>query len=624
MPSRWSRVCSCHFTPSDFKDNIYRKCLKRTACPTVKKKMFNFPTTTSFEDDELTVNHENTLALHQFQSQIIADESPPNIDPIVNYTTDEHHQQLQTTEPHQKLYEITCRLCAQTIDYSSDNIQSIDDTAIMSIFTKCFPTITLELCDHYPTKICNNCLMKLKEFSIFVERVQAVQCDFTNSNTFANQLPSVSDVIATTTTQCTTTESTTNTTVNINNNNNNSHQYISNNVTEPIVSRDTSKAIVIKQEPFVNVKQEVIDFSRTGTTLRLHDNFIQNDAYCEFCEAYFINNFELKNHIATYHSSGNASKTANNCEIMEIITLDNIMMIDLVGKTKNNQSDTIANDEEMIESPSSPIAMPCPATILKVETLNDLEQRENLTKFVLTEHNYCKVSMINENLPILACKPVVKVLKQEDGIQMHHQQQQQQLHQIVNVPQSTPNFQVFESFVEHESRIESDSQHLDVIEEVVADEHNVFPSKICQLCNLEFHDIYKYLLHKKTYHFRSGLAKKWISKRFSATCQDCSGMFHTKLAFKNHRNFMCPVKRGVTYQCPYCRLNFLQWLVMRQHSKKCCIGNASQTEGSFLKDIGVQCDTTSNHSLSMSRYACEQCGRCYIRRSNLVCRFIKF
>lgn len=624
MPSRWSRVCSSHFTSDDFKENIYRKCLKRTAVPSIKKKLFNFTITQSFdEEDEPIVNEDILAAGHQLQQQIIDDVCAINInESIVNYTTGQQH--VQTQSLHHKMYEITCRLCAQTISDINGNIQSIDDTAIMSIFTKCFPTITLELCDNYPTKICNDCLMKLKQFSQFVERVQAAQYDFTNGNSIVNQFTSLPQVIATTTTT-----STTNKSINDNNNANNSnHKYITtNNTNEPII-RDTSKAIVIKQEPFVNVKQEVIDFSRTGTTLRLQDNFLPNtDAYCEFCDAYFINNFELKNHIVNYHSSRcreNATKTANNCEIMEIITLDNIMMIDLVGKSANNRSDTIANDEEMIESPSSPIAMPCPATILKVETLNDLEQRENLSKFVLTEHSYFKSSTINENSSILACKPVVKVLKQEDGVQVHQQQQQQ--HQTVYAAQFTTTAPIFdelldaafESIVEPKSCIDNDIQpQINVIEEIIGAESDIplISPKICAICFQEFFDIYQYLVHKKIYHSHIvAVVKKWNPKRFSAMCQDCSVQFHTKLAYTNHRNYMCPVRRGITYQCPYCRLNFVQWLEMRQHSKKCCANNATQAV-SQLKDIGVQCDSMPDN---VSQYACEQCGRCYTRPSNLV------
>lgn len=592
QPSRWSRICSRHFLPTDFKENVFRKCLKRSAIPTVKKINFSFPPTTLAQfpqydtisnDDTIVIDEDlpvsAALQLYQLQDSYSATTGmniTNNIDTISN----------SNAEAPYKIYEIICRLCAQIISDTNSTQQNIDDTGIMSIFTKCFPTITLELSDSFPNKICNDCLVNLRQFAVFVERVQTVQCEF---NTNANH--SAQDIIQ------------------------ESGGY--NSGAEQIADK-TTKTIVIKQEPIVNVKQEVIDFSRSAivnnslaaTTMlnftRNQETLPQNDAYCEFCDAYFLNNFELKSHIVKYHSNGcreNAAKTANNCEIMEIITLDNVMMIDLVGNKSTGAgcTDTIANAEQMFDSPLSPIAMPYPATILKVETLNEFEQREHFVRSLLVEHSYSR----STNEPNVGLKPIVKFLKQEDGIQLQQN--------IVPVQSMTPAFEVFESNISVEpttieqqlfETIEIDSQPLNG------------GAKCCPLCLHQCRDMYQYLVHKKIYHSRE-IFKRKSSHRFSAICQDCSALFLTKLAFTNHRNYMCPVRRGITYQCPFCRLNFVKWLEMRQHSKQCLVGQAIST----LKSIGVQCDVPDALATNTKkcRYACEQCGRSYGRKTNLVC-----
>lgn len=458
----------------------------------------------------------------------------------------------------------------------------------MSIFTKCFPTITLELSDNFPNKICNDCLAKLRQFAIFVERVQSVQSEF-NSN--VNH--SAQDA---------------------------TQESVGYNSGAEQITDESPKTIVIKQEPIVNVKQEIIDFSRSAivnsmpaaTTMlnltRNPDTLPQNDAYCEFCDAYFLHNFELKSHIVKYHSNGcreNATKTANNCEIMEIITLDNVMMIDLVGKsTGGGYADTIANEEQMIASPMSPIAMPYPATILKVETLNEFEQRENVVRSLLGEHSYSRP--INE--PNVGLRPVVKFLKQEDGIQL-------QQNNAPPVQSFTPAFEVFESNICVEPAVAAAPVDSQIFESIEIDSQPISGAKCCPLCFQECRDMYQYLVHKKVNHSRETLKRK-SSNRFSAICHDCSALFLTKLAFTNHRNYMCPVRRGITYQCPFCRLNFVKWLEMRQHSKQCLVGQAIST----LKSIGVQCDVpdTEETNTKKCRYACEQCGRSYGRKTNLV------
>ncbi len=203
------------------------------------------------------------------------------------------------SENHYKAKRIVCRLCAR----SGTAGQSKSILELNSTLVKCLPMIRLTTFEHLPNEVCGDCIKKLVQYSLFIDRVVSVQKEF-----FGISGADEADGGGLAFNECS--------------------------------KESTTKPILIKQEPIVNIKQEIFEFNKS--TARNEDDYhplngqdyytdAESDAYCEFCDVYFINNVELKNHIVDFHSDNpcNPRDRANNCEIMEIITLENAAFIDL-------------------------------------------------------------------------------------------------------------------------------------------------------------------------------------------------------------------------------------------------------------------------------------------------------
>lgn len=492
-----------------------------------------------------------------------------------------------------RTHDQLCRLCARVESIedtpSTPSVSSsIDDPLTASNIAKCLPTIIrLDASDQFPKKVCAECLTKIQQFSLFVDIVADVQSYF-----LAKPFGSRDEQSTAMTRQTGIT--------------------FSNSVV-------AIKPVIIKQEPIVKVKQEVLDSFRTGLVAHEQasakaavvpvDLFPENDAFCEFCDVYFINNVELKNHIVYYHSD-NSREVPNNCEIMEIITLENAF-VDLADNCADDEYDHHIIDQATDHSETN-YYVPL-EHVLKVEHLNDYEHREQLRLLnaaIQNDHSYAQISSNGVFMPLNECG-----LKQEPSTAL------QQL--------TDTSFKVFESST-------SDDQRLDnVYDEKKSNSKN---TRACSICSIKFKSVYHLLLHNKK-HRRPEVRRSLKNRQ----CYDCRATFTSKLALKNHKRLLCHVRKSLT--CSVCQTSFHKLVLLRIHMKRCPKRHGS-ADGVMVLDqqpfhseevIHFETEATSTinkvlqrftksitseivavRPLQNGRYACDQCNRSYGRRSNLV------
>lgn len=553
-PSRWSSICSRHFLSSDFRGHSFRKYLKPLAIPTVTIKKMEF----------------NTIDLD-----------------MNDYC---HEQQADRL----------CRLCARVesiedTSTSSSGINSIEDPLTASNIAKCLPNIRLDgASDQFPKKVCAECLTKIQQFSLFIDIVADVQAYFLQK-TFRNREEQSTALTRQT-----------------------GGITFSNSVA-------TIKPVIIKQEPIVKVKQEVMDSFRTGLVAQEHatakaavvpvDLFPENDAFCEFCDVYFINNVELKNHIVNFHTD-DSREVPNNCEIMEIITLENAF-VDLAGNCVDDEYDQQnmeqATEHSVEQHDKANYYIPL-EHVLKVEHLNDYEHREQLRLLnaIQNDHSYAQISSNGVFMPL-----------NESGLKQEPSSALQQL--------TDTSFKVFESSTRDDQRLD------DVYKEKKS---YCQTSRKCSTCSIKCKSVYHLLVHKKKH--RKAEVRRSLQNR---QCYDCKTTFTSKLALKNHKRLLCHVRKSLT--CSACQMNFRKLVLLRIHMKRCPKRNGSsdavlsideqplhpeevihletETEATpeahqrFTKAITNELGISTVRPLQTGRYACDQCNRSYGRRSNLVC-----
>lgn len=264
-----------------------------------------------------------------------------------------------------------CRLCARTFIGTVSRTRNLEDPLVAAALYKCCPTVPLHLDEALPQMICSECSSQLNRFATFVDRIVSVQADLLQRFGLGEPIPEMMDANIVQT-QC--------------------------QVDEPNAQLESSfdcmqppnfvpRMFKIKQEPFINVKQEIVESARSVANPG-HDLIPDSDAFCEFCEAYFTNNLELKNHIVKYHSNDDGHQPVpNSCEIMEIITLGNAF-INLAEE--DNGAERLDAD---LQHSSDMIPL---EQVLKVEHLTEYEQREQREQIrqvsvVLDEHCYSRL-----------------------------------------------------------------------------------------------------------------------------------------------------------------------------------------------------------------------------------------
>ncbi|EDW04080.1 zinc finger protein 628 [Drosophila grimshawi] len=261
MPSKWSAVCSRHFSDSDFNCSNNRKTLKKNAVPTLRL---------------LPEDAESRQVEQQRQQQ-----SAPA---------------AATETPTSNCTKSTCRFCGNT----APNCVSFDKSfELFGMIQKCFPTLQILQDDTLPLPkdICGDCCRQLQRFSQFCDVVMLAQSE---------------------------------------------------------LQRKYRRQLKIKQEPVVRVKQEAcesldnlfpdeldmgLDEACCDHEPEPHDETEQKFQFCDF----------------------NPQDIINNCDIMEIINLDDPFI-------------NITDDADV----------PQPVPVLP--TAQELLQSELLTE----EHNYAK------------------------------------------------------------------------------------------------------------------------------------------------------------------------------------------------------------------------------------------
>lgn len=468
-PSRWSSICSRHFANNDFREYLSRKCLKKNAVPSIVTK-----NNISYETYHIS-EHNSTTNSHCGDDDL----------------SDEHKATEMTLVPSSaNTRTIGCRLCGDLIEElpntPSTHPHHIDNQETGEMIRKCLPSINIPRhgVGDQSNLICWICISHLQKFSEFVDKVLTFQRNC------------VSDNIAFTATDVLPFE--------IRSNSNST----SNNV------------LFIKQEP-INVKQEILDISnkkpqelppKPSTTTKpismsndQRINIVEQsliewprpvaNTFCQQCERIFINSAELKAHTCTGSQTPSIDQptnaTNNNCEIMEVITLNNpISFIDLA-------EDEYASVEQM--------------AVCKKEIVVDVERRERVD----IEHAYAKRSS-----PATASNTYK--LKQEidlnDDSDSNGDIATETSMPIDDNAQATMPMPICR-FICTSCGQEFTTNHL-----LVEHTHKMhsLDARICTLCSAEFKSTYEYLLHKNKVH-TSGYR-----------CQRCKRKFGTRSALKIH------------------------------------------------------------------------------------------
>lgn len=203
--------------------------------------------------------------------------------------------------------DVSCRLCGERDENTTNsNMGSLDDYEIDAMLRKCLPSLGIQSdCDRLRV-VCTECISQLKQFSNFIDRIHSYQKDLNHNESYDKTEIRIVP-------------------------------------TKTSISSAITSTIYIKQEP-VNVKQEKVDTSNrkvasTSNSVAKAANEQTNTnigesppAYAgnQCCDKTFDNNFDPSNHKCSAEQSVNDQEQTNNCEIMEVITLNNpVSFIDL-------------------------------------------------------------------------------------------------------------------------------------------------------------------------------------------------------------------------------------------------------------------------------------------------------
>lgn len=501
-PSRWNSICSRHFDKSDFREYLSRKCLKKKAIPTIKTK-----NNISYETYHIsTGSPDDTRTVHSEQDDYA----------VANET-------FYNSKPSSDVADI-CRLCGDRADNLTCNpLRSLDDPEIDLMCRKCLPAVNVHAYMDQSRIACNDCFAQLKQYSDFIDKIHSYQRELGTVENFDSCAASENSLVNGNRTSGTVKPSTPNLNPNL----------------------------FIKQEP-INVKQEKVDNSnRRMCTVQIpatsptlcpnpfaepkkikeiapHDINLpkteMNSTYCEECDRIFVNNFEFQSHVCTNGDQNADREQGNNCEIMEVITLNNpISFIDL------------AEDEN---ATNTELRKP------KAEGLFEFEQRERLE----FEHAYAKRDAST------SCN-----LKQEI-IDSYNDASQNGFDYN---DQALENDENHGAFYEEAAQtyFECSKCCQSFVSQELLDEHgnNAHPVnyKICSICKAEFKSNYEYLIHKNKVH----------KQRFH--CNRCKQKFYTQSALKFHERICTRESKDFCFSCRYCGKSQRNLTVMRNHLGIC-------------------------------------------------------
>lgn len=497
-PSRWNSICSRHFAKADFREYLSRKCLKKEAIPTIITK--------------------NNIS---YETYHISTGSPDDIQ-TAHSEQDDYGTPTETFDDSKALSEVAeiCRLCGDRADNLTCNpLRSLDDPEIDLMCRKCLPAVNIHGYMDQSRIACNDCIAQLKQYSEFIEKVLSYQREL--GENFESYATSENSLVS------------------------------GNRKCIKPLTPNPNPNLFIKQEP-INVKQEKVESSSrrpfTAQIPTTSPSFCPNpfaepkkikgvaqqeinlpktessSTYCEECDRIFANNFEFRSHECSSTEQNTDREQGNNCEIMEVITLNNpISFIDL------------AEDENATNiEPRKP----------KPEGLIEFEQRERLE----FEHAYAKRATST------SCN-----LKQEI-IDSYNDASQSGYDYNDQVTENEENQRAF--FEETaQTYLDCPKCNQSFVSQELLDEHctNSHPvkHKICVICSVEFKSNYEYLIHKNKVH----------TQRFN--CSQCKQKFYSQSAVKLHERLCTRESKDFCFSCRHCGKRQKNLAVMRKHLGTC-------------------------------------------------------
>lgn len=500
-PSRWSSICSRHFVSSDFRDYLSRKCLKKYAVPSVINKP-NVPFeafSISNRQNSNSGNEEDNISLEPIDQQCIK-----NFEFKVNEKISSENDRSRS---------FNCHLCGEHID--DDYTDSIDNNEIIDLLSKCLPSIQICLALNNSKIVCSECTNHLRNYNDFIDRILSFQRSISDESGSSKILENR---------------------LNMNNSN-----------------------LFIKQEPII-IKQEIIDststrrgpvdlYNRNLSSGKMQFNEETRDnAFCQHCDRIFVSNAELSLHackgLQNNHVITNAHNN-NNCEIMEIITLNKpISFIDLASDEQNTNEKLVC----------------------KKEINSDMDRRE----FVQIEHAYAK------NVTI----PLQYHLKQEMDTTNDSEELGEQRVSFYNG--ITENYEEETNETFRCLKCNRNFNSKSVLKDHMKKLHS-FKVKSCSICSTEFKSVYDFLLHKNKFH-----GSKY-------QCNKCKRKFSTHFILKNHERFSCLVDNEFYYTCKHCNKRIYNRIEIKEHTRKC---NKQKKE----KKTTVVSNTTISNKMNVVKH----------------------
>lgn len=496
-----------------------------------------------------------------------------------------------------KLRLICCRLCGDRIVESVKpgfNFRT-DDQEIAEMIRKCMPSISVprHVTDQL-NLICHDCVCQLRRYSEFVDKVLIFQRDFGRVNIAE---PSLEQMIF--------------------------ESRGSNN------SSTSNSALFIKQEP-INVKQEIFDSSNkkpqepinvmkpsavpsapiisetapdtSGQRINvveptlIHWPRTYANTFCRLCERFFINNAEMQTHactgsqhpIADRYEAINSTSNNNNCEIMEIITLNNpVSFIDLA-------EDEYATAEQ--------------TAVCKKENVIDTS-RERLD----IEHAYAKRSTITTASNTCKLKQEIEINYDCDSNEEDFVLDTASNNDNTTVT-STPYLATNASSAQENFNCAKCGQEF-ITNHLLVDHSNKMHSlknRICPICSAEFKSTYEFLLHKNKVHVSGGFR-----------CKQCNRKFTTRIALRNHERHSCSIDSvDYYYSCRHCG-NFMRNRIKMKDHLRICTENPKRR----VKELNPTSVNTSQKSGDIASAKSQNCFRChrsfrkeinYVRRKKIA------